>query len=164
MSISATASPEDYLRMLGNWPTAVGRFVLAFSSCEYWTYIFLQQLGSPALRGEMANARLNLRISRIDSLAVAHNLPAAVLARLRSNLGALRRLSDQRNLAAHNAPMAHVFQHAETGELSIRWEVRGANNPDVLVTREALEQWLTAAVSLDNALAAISGELSQALA
>ncbi|WP_439589960.1 hypothetical protein [Hydrogenophaga sp.] len=73
----------------------------------------------------------------------------------------LRSLAKQRNFAAHNAPMAHVFESIDTGQLEIRFEVRGVNNSERLVTQDALQAWFKDAVALENDLALLAGCISK---
>lgn len=74
----------------------------------------------------------------------------------------LRSLAKQRNFAAHNAPMAHVFESIDTGQLEIRFEIRGVNNREHLVTQAALQKWFKDAVALENDLALLAGRISEA--
>mgnify|MGYP006152231641 CR=1 FL=1 len=160
--MEATLSPETYLEMLGDWPAAVGRFVLAFSSCEYWTYVYLQQLGTRSVRAELANSKLSVRVERILKLARERGVAQDLYAELCSVSKRLRSLAKQRNFAAHNAPMAHVFESIDTGQLEIRFEIRGVNNSERLVTKDALQAWFKDAVALENDLALLAGCISQA--
>jgi hypothetical protein len=75
----------------------------------------------------------------------------------------LGKLAKKRNLAAHNAPMAHVYANAQTGELEVRFEVRGANNPGMQVTPESLESWFRDAVALDHEFARLAGDSRKAI-
>jgi hypothetical protein len=163
-SDGSDVSPETYLEMLGDWPAAVGRFVLAFSSCEYWTYVYLQQLGSRAIRAELANSKLSVRVGRILQLSRIGKLPEDVHEEISSLCNKLRSLAKKRNLAAHNAPMAHVFENPRTGQLDLRFEMRGANNPELQVTPESLRAWFSEAVALDEKLALLAGQISRARA
>lgn len=158
--MDATVSPETYVEMLGDWPAAVGRFVLAFSSCEYWTYVYLQQLGSRSVRAELANSKLSVRLGRILQLSGSRKVPEDVHAQICSACKQLRSLARRRNLAAHNAPMAHVFENQGTGDLVVRFEIRGANNPELQVTLESLQSWFKDAVALDHELALLAGRIS----
>lgn len=160
--MEATVSPETFVEVLGDWPAAVGRFVLAFSSCEYWTYVYLQQLGSSSIRSELASSKLSVRLGRILQLARSNKVPEDLYRQISSACAKLRKLAKKRNLAAHNAPMAHVFANERTGELEVRFEIRGANNTDVQVTPESLATWFKDAVALDNELALLAGRISKA--
>jgi len=147
--------------MLGDWPAAVGRFILAFSSCEYWTYVYLQELGSRSVRAELANSKLSVRVGRILHLARSSKVSDDVYAEICSACHKIRNLAKKRNLAAHNAPMAHVFESKDTGQLYIRFEIRVANNPDLLVTPESLLTWFKDAVVLDHDLAQLAVRISK---
>ena len=99
--MEATLSPETYLDMLGDWPAAVGRFVLAFSSCEYWTYVYLQQLGTRSVRAELANSKLSVRVERILKLARERGVAQDLYAEMCSILKRLRSLAP---MARSNSP------------------------------------------------------------
>lgn len=159
--MEATTSPETYVEVLGEWPIAVGRFVLAFSSCEYWTYIYLEGLGGASVRAGLANSKLSVRRGRILQLARTRAVSEDISRDLRVALAKLGKLAKKRNLAAHNSPMAHVFENVKTGELEVRFEVRGANNPALQVTLESLAAWFRDAVTLDHELALLAGRLSK---
>jgi hypothetical protein len=159
--MQATVSPETYVTMLGDWPAAVGRFVLAFSSCEYWTYVFLDQLGSKSVRAELANSRLSVRVGRVLRLARSTRVSEHLYADISSACNKLRVLAKRRNLAAHNAPMAHVFENIETGALEVRFEMRSANNPELQVDEQSLRTWFNESEALDHDLALLAGRISK---
>ncbi len=58
--------------------------------------------------------------------------------------------------------MAHVFESLDTGQLEIRFEIRGVNNSERLVTQDALLAWFKDAVALENDLALLAGRISKA--
>jgi hypothetical protein len=116
---------RTYVALLEDWPELIGRFVCAFSACEYWTYLILEALGGPALRQAFAKRELDARIeeikSRLKGKEDVHGQATKVL-------GAMRGLAHNRNLACHNSPMGHIWIDPATEEPHLTMELRGANN------------------------------------
>lgn len=114
------------------------------------------------MRLELANASLKARLSRIERLSSERKLPQDVIKELGGLLRRVRSIAKGRNLAAHNAPMGHVYQRDDR-EIEVRWEVRGANDPRREVTFELLQKWFDGAVTLDHELALFYGRMGKAL-
>jgi hypothetical protein len=160
--VQATIDDGFYLELLEDWPLLIGRFICAFSGCEFWTYAYLQALGGQGVRDEFANKRLDLRIDKIKLLADERGIPAELRAELVDALGELKSLGHLRNLTGHNAPMAHVWWNEKTDETKVLIELRAANNDDEQATKVNLGKWFTRARTLEDRLAALAGKMSQA--
>lgn len=160
--MQASVSPEAYLDLLKEWPTAVGRFILAVSSCEYWTYIFLRILGSESLYASLVDKSLKYRIDHVRSLAKTRVMPERLRNDLLTTMRKLRNIAKRRNLVAHNAPMSHVYKNSETGEIVVRWELRSSRDHSKEVTLDNLDKWFRETIELEQSMALLMGDLSKA--
>lgn len=160
----ATVSPKDYIAFLGDFPELIGRFMCAFSSCEFWTYVILECLGSRQVRAELSGAALKVRLGRIEQLLRERAVPDDIRKDFVELHKQIRKLAKKRNLAAHNTPMAYVYEHERTGDLEIRWEMRHANNPALEVTREHLNAWFEEATKLEYECTMLHARLNKAAA
>lgn len=159
MTQGATVDPDIYIALLEDWPLRIGEFVCAFSACEYWTYVFLEGLGGKKARADAA-FQLDRRVDQVKHLAKQRALPDELRKELVTALAELKTLSRCRNLASHNAPMAHVFVNELSGETELRFELRAANAIEKSATRENLRSWFTRAMSLERQLALLAGKTS----
>jgi hypothetical protein len=155
-----TVEDQSYVAVLEDWPLLIGRFICGFSNCEYWTYHLLEALGGHKVRTEYAKSSLARRVDKVRALAKECGLTDALAKDLSGALHELKSLSRQRNLASHNAPMMHVYIHAETDELMVVRELRAANNEELQATKENLAKWFARARALDELLWRLDREIS----
>ncbi len=122
--------PVDELNKLRDeWALAIGRFLVAFTSCEYWTYLYIGTFGSERLREAVTDMNLGRRIEIAHALVTDLGLNEAPQARVDAAFEKLRKLSRPRNVVAHNGPMVRVYSNPETGALELRHETRSARDP-----------------------------------
>jgi len=139
------------------WALAIGRFLVSFTGCEYWTYQYIETFGSRTLREAVADLGLNSRSRVAHALLVNLELVEHIQTRVDNAFVELKRLSEARNLVAHNGPMIHIYRNLETEEHEIRHELRSVRNINKDITVDELKQQYVEATSLEEELALLFG-------
>jgi hypothetical protein len=152
---------EDFNRLQDEWALAIGRFFVTFTSCEYWTYLFIETFGSARLREAVGPMNLSARTDLAQALLSDLELVDGIQARVDAAFASLRRLAGQRNVLAHNGPMAHVYRNDDSGELVVRHELRSARDPNKQVDLEDLRRLQAEAATLDEELSLLYGLVRQ---
>lgn len=142
------------------WAIAIGRFLVAFNACEYWTYQYARTFGSQALRDAIADQGLPPRIAIARALLIDLGLIEPMQARVDRAFDSLARLAKTRNLVAHNAPVLNVYRSTE-GRLEMRFELQSARDPNKEVTQDHLATLAQEAWELDQELALLYGLVRQ---
>ena len=88
---AVSISIEDYNKLTDAWALPIGRFLVAFTSCEYWTYLYIQAFGSERLREAVSDSSLKSRAKLAHSLVSDLDLTRALLRGTRSKSGSRRR-------------------------------------------------------------------------
>lgn len=154
--------PVDELnKVRDGWALAIGRFLAAFTSCEYWTYLYIGTFGSERLREAVTEMNLGPRIKLAQALVTDIGLIEVVQARVDAAFEKLRKLSGPRNIVAHNGPMVRVYRNTKTGVLEVRHELRSARDPTKDMTIAKLDALQAEAEELDEELALLYGEVRQ---
>jgi hypothetical protein len=161
--IPTTALSVDASRLcepMDEWALAIGRFLVAFTSCEYWTYMFIRTYGSENLRDSVVDLMLKPRAAIAHALITDIGLLDQVQQRVDQAFSELNRLATPRNLVAHNSPMVHVYQD-DKGGLFVRHELRSARDESKDITVERLNELTAKARELDEELALLYGVVRQ---
>lgn len=153
---------DEYNRQIDAWALPIGRFIAAFASCEYWTYLYVHTFGSERLRDAVGDMPLAPRAKIAQALVSDLGLVAAVQERVDAAFEKLAQLAGTRNLLAHNGPMAAIYRDEKTGEIVVRHEVRSARDPAKEITIQEIERRHAEAVALDEELALLYGAVRQA--
>ena len=148
---------DENKRQLDGWALAIGRFLVAFTSCEVWTYHYIKTFGSHRLHDAAADMNLGPRGNLAHALVSDIGLVTHVQERVDAAFKKLKELSHPRNLVAHNGPLVHLYQNSNTGELEVRHELRSARDPSKDITIAELEKLHAEAVELDQELALLYG-------
>src|ERR1035441_310277 len=104
-----TVDANEHAHHMDEWALAIGRFLVAFTSCEFWTYQFIRTFGSQALRDAVADKSLRPRAAVAQALVSDIGLKPEVQARVDKVFAKLNELAAPRNLVAHNSPLVHVY-------------------------------------------------------
>jgi hypothetical protein len=152
---------EELNKLRDGWALAIGRFLIAFTSCEYWTYLYIRTFGSERMRE--ATSDLNIRPRADIALALLSDLKLtnSMQHRVDAAFKKLEGLSVKRNLIAHNSPMVHVYRDEKTGKPDVRHELRSARDPIKSITIAELEKLYTEANELDEEMALLYGLVRQ---
>lgn len=152
---------EELNKLRDGWALAIGRFLIAFTSCEYWTYLYIRTFGSERMRE--ATSDLNIRPRADIALAPLSDLKLtnSMQQRVDAVFKKLEGLSAKRNLIAHNGPMVHVYRDEKTGKHDVRHELRSARDPIKSITIADLEKLYTEANELDEEMALLYGLVRQ---
>lgn len=156
-----TADLAEVLRVRDEWALAIGRFIVGFAGCEYWTYLFIRNFGSEKQREDADRQPLWKRISVAHELLLGLGLKTNVREQVDSAFARFRKLTTTRNVLAHNAPMVHVFLHEETGEMQVRHDLRSARDPSREVTIKQLDAEATEAAEVEEEFAILIGVVRQ---
>lgn len=156
-----TTTVEELQRVRDGWALAIGRFMVAFAGCEYWTYQYIWTYGSAAESDVVGRQGLSQRLAVVKRVLLRMGLKPEVQKRVTSVLQRLRKLTATRNVLAHNAPMVHVYRHEQTGAMEVRHELRNATDPSRGVTVAQLENEAAEATQVEEELALLFGVVRQ---
>jgi hypothetical protein len=156
-----TIPAEKLNKLLDGWALAIGRFLVVFTSCEYWTYLYIRTFGSERVREAAGGMNLGPRAELAHALVSDIGLNEETQKRVDAAFDTLKRLATKRNLVAHNGPMVQIYKNATSGALEIRHELRSAKDPAKDITIEELERLHGDAVKLDEELALLYGLVRQ---
>ncbi|WP_336900807.1 hypothetical protein [Rhodoferax sp.] len=145
---------------LDEWALAIGRFLVAFSSCEYWTYQFIRTYGSENLRESISDLQLKARAAIAHALVTDIGLTSEAQKRVDQAFAELSRLAKPRNLVAHNCPLVQLYKD-ERGEIFVRHELRSARDELKDITIERLAALTVESRDLDQELALLYGLIRQ---
>lgn len=143
------------------WALAIGRFIVAFASCEYWTYLYIRTYGSAREREEVDDQKLWKRLSVMEGVLLRLRLKPEIQERVDKTLKGFRAYTDSRNILAHNAPMVHIYVHEKTGEMQVRHELRSEKDLSKDVTVEQLEREAAELAEIEEELALLYGLIRQ---
>jgi hypothetical protein len=152
---------DEFNRLQDEWSLVIGRFFVTFTSCEYWTYLFIETFGSSRLREAVGPMNLSARADMAHALLSDLELVDGVQVRVDKAFASLTRLAGQRNVLAHNGPMAHVYRNDDSGELVVRHELRSARDPNRQLDLDDIRRLQGEAVTLDEELALLFGLVRQ---
>jgi hypothetical protein len=147
-------------KLIDEWALAIGRFMVVFSSCEYWTYLFVETFGSKRLRESTKDLLLSARAPLAKSLVLDIGLSPQMTERVDKAFSQLRSLAVTRNLVAHNGPMVHVYR-TDDGKLLLEIELHSAKDDGKEITIERIEQRTADAKKLDEELMLLYGAVRQ---
>lgn len=122
---------------MDEWAHAIGRFMVVFSSCEYWTYLFVETFGSKRLRESTKDLMLKARAPLAKSLVLDIGLTPEMHKRVETAFSDLRSLAVTRNLVAHNGPMIHAYRNEED-KLLLLIELHSAKDDGKDITIERI--------------------------
>lgn len=154
---AVTVSLEEFNALQDKWALAIGRFLVAFTSCEYWTYLYIRTFGSARLREAVGDMNLAPRANLAHALVSDLELTEEMQRRVDVAFNKLDQLARRRNVVAHNGPMPHVYRNEVSGKLEIRHELRSARDAAKQVTIEELQRLQAEALELDEELALLYG-------
>lgn len=145
-----------HAELMDEWALAIGRFLVSFTACEYWTYQYVRTFGSPALHDAVADLNLNPRAAIAHALVTDIGLIAPVQSRVDVAFAKLAELARPRNLVAHNGPLVNIYARQD-GTLLVRHELRSAKDPAKEMTVERLRALAKEARVLDEEMALLYG-------
>lgn len=143
----------EMLDVRDEWALPIGRFMVAFSGCEAFTYMFIRVLGSIQLSEACRTMDLKQRLAVVRALIDQFELSTGLSKRVTKSLDEMGELMTKRNLIAHNCPTADVYFHKVTGEVHVERTVRSQRDKSKVVTLPELGQLLKRALSLEVQLA-----------
>jgi len=161
--IPANAIGFDVTEMsdhMDKWALAIGRFLVAFTSCEYWTYLFIRTYGSECLREATSDLHLKSRAAIAQALVTDIGLTDEAQKRVDKAFADLSRLAKPRNLVAHNSPLVQIYKD-EQDMLLVRHELRSARDESKGITIELLAALTAECRALDQELALLYGFVRQ---
>lgn len=156
-----TATVDEIRRVRDEWALVIGRFMVAFASCEYWTYLYIYTFGSARLRDAVGDMQLSARTDIAHALLSDIGLTNEMQERVDRAIARIRDLAKTRNMVAHNSPMVHVYKAEKGNKLEVRHELRSARDPGKDITIAALERRYVEAEELDQELALLYGLVRQ---
>jgi hypothetical protein len=151
---------KAHQHVMDEWALAIGRFIVQFSECEYWTYAFIYTFGGAELRGEVAYWNLEDRTKKVKELVLAIGLVEAIEKRFVDAWAKVMHLAVTRNLVAHNGPMLHVYSDKD-GKLAVHVELRSQKDDTRSITIKRLDELTEQARELVFELSLLFGEVRQ---
>src|SRR5271170_8051367 len=91
---------DDLNKILDEWALPIGRFMMSFTSCEYWTYLYIGTFGSKKLREFAGDINLRSRVKIAQALVSDIGLNVETQARVDAAFTKLNALASKRNLIA----------------------------------------------------------------
>lgn len=159
MSSGYRTSVKDWDAHMDEWALPVGRFMVSFTNLEFWTNLCIQVFGSFELRGACLELALEQRVKIAESLALKHASTDDQRQRVTALFVEVRRLAGQRNLVAHNPPMAHVYM-SDQGDVRVEKELRSLRKHERHVTKRELAALHKAAIAAGDTMHELLKELS----
>lgn len=156
VSINAAVHQE----LMDEWALAIGRFMVRFTSCEYWTYQFIRTFGSDRLREAAGELMLGARAPMAQALVLDIGLVPDVHKRVEAAFSKLESLAKTRNLVAHNGPLIHVYLDKDD-KVELMIELRSARDDSKSITIERLDELTDEARSLDEEFGMLYGDVRQ---
>lgn len=147
---------NEHAHHMDEWALSIGRFLVAFTSCEFWTYQFIRTFGSQALHDAVADQSLKPRTAIAQALISDIGLTPEVQVRVDEAFVKLRQLVASRNLVAHNPPLVHVYTD-KNGNVFVRHELRSAKDESKDIGMERLVMLTKEARELDEEFAILYG-------
>lgn len=145
--------------MRDGWALAIGRFIVAFAGCEYWTYLFVRTYGTAAEREAINKQLLRERLTVLGKVVLRMHLTPEMQQQVNAATKRFRRLVPTRNILAHNAPMVRVYVHEVTGKFEVKHELRCARDSSKGLTAERIEQEAAEAEKIEEEFALLYGQV-----
>lgn len=155
-----TIDAKTHQSLMDEWALAIGRFMVQFTECEYWTYQFIYTFGGAKLREDVANWNLEGRMKTAKEIVLAIGLIESVEKRIVDVWSQVMHFAQTRNLVAHNGPMLHVYSNEE-GRLLLHIELRSQKDDSKFITIERLDELTAQTRELVLELALLYGEVRQ---
>jgi hypothetical protein len=155
------ANMEDLNRIRDGWALAIGRFLVAFAGCEFWTYVLIRNHGSKDEAAAVDDQPLWKRLSVLEAVFLRLRLVPEIRERAANAVAGIRKHTGTRNILAHNAPMVHVYRNEADGAMEIRHELRSARDSSKGVSVEQLEREAAALAEVEEEFAILMGALRQ---
>lgn len=155
-----SVDPKSYDASRDNWALAIGRFLVAFTGCEYWTFLYVRTFGSDALHDAMANQNLGPRSAVAKALVGDIGLRSETQDRVEAAFKELAELAKHRNLVAHNPPMFHIYAD-DKGQFHIQQELRSIKDPAKEISMRSLAELTARADKLEEEFAMLYGLVRQ---
>lgn len=157
----AITVPMDELQKLTDgWALAIGRFLLAFSACEFMTHLFIQTFGSKEMREANSAKDLNTRVGVMSGLLAQLPLNAKTQKRVEVAMANITRLSKPRNLIAHNGLTVLPF-HDKDGAVYVDHVLVSARDETKGITVGEIDKFAAQARELDDELTLLYGAVRQ---
>ncbi len=125
MAMDDTA--RKFSQQAPEWASAIGRFLVAFASCEQWIRQFTFTFGSRNVAAAVDGASIRTRCDVASALVRDLWLVADVQAKSDAVFAQVRALADERNLVAHNPPRWYI--ESEVDEPKISFQIRHPTKP-----------------------------------
>jgi hypothetical protein len=124
----AHAPDEKYEEFVDRWAKEIGRFILAFGSIEYTTYMALQTFPRDPIGDPTSKLQLGDRIELL--LAILEVRMDANSPRFCALLREVKGLIDGRNLVAHNSVGLDIYVNYDESDFDVVESIRSPKRPD----------------------------------
>lgn len=123
--MTEVTSLNHYIELQDKWALSIGRFMMVFAECEFYTFLIVEKNGTPAERKRVKQMEVKERAKCACECVLRHS-PTKTTRVLRV-FRTFESLNGMRKLIAHNTPMVHVYMN-DAGDSSFRVEMRSARN------------------------------------
>lgn len=123
----------------GEWAAAIGRCFVAFGSIEDSTVTCLQEIPKDRIQKSVKNFRLGQRIDLIIELLEAH--PGYVYEQLTAKLSRAKKMSETRNLIAHNPLILGI--HYTDDSYTVKESIVSLRNDQHRISLAELQEFAT---------------------
>ena len=155
-----TVSVEAWDKYTDEWALAIGRFIVAFAACEWWTHDLIQAFGTRHVADVCDDFQLGTRIGMAEAVIRDLGLPKELQARADDAFKKLRDLVGPRNLVAHNPPMI-VVSFDDKGARQVGQDIVSIRNARKDMTIPRLQEHHVQAVELDNTIVELEAKIRQ---
>jgi hypothetical protein len=110
------------------WATAIGRVFVAFGGIEYTSFKCLENIPKDNILQSTKNLPLGKRIDLLQEILTTHD--NLVTAELISNFREIKKLSEHRNLIAHNPLVLDLYSSGDDDDLCLKEKIMSLKKPD----------------------------------
>jgi hypothetical protein len=151
---------DELQTLTDGWALAIGRYLLAFSACEFMTHLFIQTFGSKEMREANATKDLSTRMVVMSEVLAKLPLDAKTQKRVDVAMANMTRLSKPRNLVAHNGLTVLPFRDKD-GSVYVDHVLVSARDETKGITISEIDKFAAQARELDDELAILYGAVRQ---
>jgi hypothetical protein len=151
------------LREHDEWVQAIGRFIVSFAECEYWTYRYIAELLPPRVSAVVSQQMLESR-GKVAKAAIEDAQLGISDERLKDVFERLADLAAFRNIVAHNPPMFAIYQAVDDPEeVKVVVEMVNSRNPNKQPSLARLQERHKEAQELCRLMSNLHSEIGAAI-
>jgi len=123
------------------WEQLIGKAILSFAEIELITYHFLKHIPQDDIFQAVSRLSFGHRVDLILRILNGRNGLPDVGEKFKENLQKARKLTEVRNLIAHNPTMLDVYEHRESGAIGVERTIRAVRNQQRFLDLAGLKEY-----------------------